>query len=66
MYNKKGISSIAVAIVLTAIVVPITYLLIKRVHHKSPWQRSVEQRFAAKKSGQFEAKDKTGASVIFE
>ena len=66
MYNKLGISSIAVAIVLTAIVVPITYLLIRPVHHQSPWQRSVEQRFAAKKSGRFEAKDKAGAPIILE
>ena len=32
----------------------------------SPWQLSIEQIFAAKKSGQFEAKDKNGAPIILE
>ena len=41
-------------------------IIAKKISAQSPWQRSVDQKFAAKKSGQFKAKDKTGASVILE
>lgn len=68
MKTMKGLGTLTTLLLLAAVIVSATLVIKYKKHRKrvSMWQQVVEQNLGAKKSGQFQATDKTGAPVILE